>query len=301
MTWTFERLAGPYKGITGGVAWDGKSVLFSAVQEERILTFDPQTGRVGDFRRYTGRTNGIAIGRDGAVYGAQEGGRRVIHFKPDGSTAPTCDLLDGHHHNQPTDIAVDAHGRVWFTDPHNAVAPYGPPVYPMLDRGSVLRLERNAGSPWKLQRVTRDTTQPRALLLSADEKTLYVAEGNAEMGGQCDLRAYAVQADGSVGACTVLRAFGAGERGIEGMCLDGAGNIVACGGWQKNGAGPLVYVFAPTGAVLESHPAPGTAPMRCAFGDADLGSLYMTGGDGCLYRAQGVGRRGMQRLRGITL
>ena len=37
---------------------------------------------------------------------------------------------------------------------------------------------------------------------------------------------------------------------------------------------------------------------RCAFGDADLGSLHMTGGDGCLYRAQGLGRRGMQRGAG---
>ena len=52
----------------------------------------------------------------------------------------------------------------------------------------------------------------------------------AREGGQCDLRAYPVEADGSVGACRVLQVFGAGERGIEGMCLDAAGNIVACGG-----------------------------------------------------------------------
>ena len=32
MTWKFERVAGPYKGITGGIAWDGRRVLFSAVQ-----------------------------------------------------------------------------------------------------------------------------------------------------------------------------------------------------------------------------------------------------------------------------
>lgn len=298
MTWNFERVAGPYKGITGGVAWDGKSVLFSAVQEERVLKYDPQSGRADNFRQYSGRTNGIAIGLDGAMYGAQEGGRRVIHFKPDGSTAPTCDLLDGHHHNQPTDIAVDGQGRVWFTDPHNAVAPYGPPVYPFLDHGPVLRLERDRAGAWTLKCVTRDTREPRALVLSADETTLYVAEGNAEMDGRCDLRAYAVHADGSVGACTVLHAFAAGERGIEGLCLDSAGNIVACGGWKKSGVGPLVYVLEPTGSVLEVHPAPCDLPMRCAFGDADLGSLYVTGGDGCLYRAHGFGRRGLQRGTG---
>jgi gluconolactonase len=300
MAWKFERVAGPYKGATGGIVWDGKSVLFSAVQEERILKFDPQSGRVDNFRKYTGRTNGIALSRAGEIYGAQEGGRRVIHFKADGSTAPTCDLLDGHHHNQPTDIAVDRQGRVWFADPHNATAPYGPPVYPFLERGSVLRLERNPAGVWTLTRVTHDTREPRALALSADEKTLFVAEGNVEMGAQCDLRAYAVDSDGAVGACKVLRGFRAGERGIEGLCLDDGGNIVASGGWQKNGAGPLVYVFAPTGAILESHPVPGSLPMRCAFGDPNLDSLYVTNSDGYLYRAQGIGRRGLQRPQGAA-
>jgi gluconolactonase len=295
MVWKFERVAGPFKGITGGVTWDGKYVLFSAVQEERILTFDPRSATVDIFRQYTGRTNGITICADGDVYGAQEGGRRVIQFKADGSTAQTCDLLDGCHHNQPTDITADGNGRIWFTDPHNAVAPYGPPVYPFLERGSVLRLERDNRPAWTLRRITNDTQEPRALLLSADEKTLYVAEGNAEMGGRCDLRSYALRADGSAGPARILHVFDAGERGIEGLCMDREGNIIACGGWKKNGAGPLVYVFVPTGSLLESHPAPCDLPMRCAFGDADLASLYLTGDDGCLYRAREIGRRGVAR------
>jgi hypothetical protein len=48
--------------------------------------------------------------------------------------------------------------------------------------------------------------------------------------------------------------------------------------------------------LIESHAAPGDLPMRCAFGDADLGSLYLTSGDGCLYRARGTGRRGIVRF-----
>lgn len=295
MAWNFERVAGPYKGSTGGLAWDGKTMLFSAVQEERLLRFDPDTGKVTDFRRYTGRTNGIAIGPEGAMYGAQEGGRRVIRFMPDGSTAPTSDLLDGKHHNQPTDLMVDGRGRVWFADAYNSTPPYGPPVFPFLDHASVLRLERDERRAWKLKRVTRDTKGVHAVLLSADEKTLYVAEGDAEREGPRELRAYPVQADGSVGLCAILYAFREGDRGIEGMCLDSEGTIVACGGWKKNGPGPLVYVFSPSGAVLETHPAPADLPMRCAFGDAGLTSLYLTAGDGGLYRARATGRRGLQR------
>lgn len=296
MTWQFDQVAGPYKGRTGGLVWDGKTILFSAVMEERILRFDPGTGKTDIFRQYTGRTNGIAVAADGTVYGAQEGGRRVIHFLKDGSTAPTNELLDGSHHNQPTDVIVDSKGRVWIADPYNSQPPYGPPVYPFLAHASVLRLERDGGRAWKLSRVTHGTKGPRSVLLSADEKTLYVADGDVERGDMCELHAYPVQPDGGVGSVKVLLQFVALERGIEGMCLDSDGNIVACAGWKKSGiAGPVIYVISTSGTLLETHPAPADMPMRCAFGEAGLTSLYVTAGDGGVYRSKDTGRRGLPR------
>ena len=61
MAWNFELVAGPFKGRTGGLAWDGKCMLVSAVLEERVLRFDPQTGKAEDFRRWTGRVNGSPL------------------------------------------------------------------------------------------------------------------------------------------------------------------------------------------------------------------------------------------------
>jgi gluconolactonase len=295
MTWEFEKVAGPYRGRTGGLAWDGKAMLFSAVQEERILRFDPGTGKADVFRNYTGRTNGIAVAADGSVFGAQEGGRRVIQFLKDGSTAPTNELLDGKHHNQPTDVIVDSKGRVWIADPYNGTPPYGPPVFPFLDHASVLRLESAGPRAWKLTRVTHDTMGPRSVLLSADEKTLYVADGDVERGDTCQLFAYQVKSDGGAGPGKPLVTFMAVERGIEGMCLDSEGNIVACAGWKKSGAGPVIYVISASGTLLETHAAPADMPMRCAFGDPGLTSLYVTAGDGGLYRAKNTGRRGLAR------
>ena len=294
MTWEFEKIAGPYQGRTGGLAWDGSGMLFSAVAEERIMRYDPATGKTDLFRAYTGRTNGLALAKDGTVFGAQEGGRRVVHFLKDGSTAPTSDLLDGKHHNQPTDVIVDSRGSVWIADAYNAQLPYGPPVYPMLDHASVLRLER-VSDGWRLTRVTHDTSGPRAILLSADEKTLYVADGDAERGNLQRLSAYPVRPDGGVAGVKTLIDFVVVERGIEGMCLDSEGNIVACAGWKKSGVGPMLYVVSPTGTILETHPAPADLPMRCAFGDAGLASLYVTAGDGGLYRAKNTERRGLKR------
>jgi gluconolactonase len=108
-----------------------------------------------------------------------------------------------------------------------------------------------------------------------------------------------VREDASVGPYETLFAFGADHRGVhrgvEGLALDSDGNLVACAGSRQCGPGPLVYVIAPSGAVLESHALPCDLPMRCAFGDSGLASLYVTSGDGNLYRARASGRRGFAR------
>ena len=43
MNLNFERVAGPYQGAMGGLAWDGARMLFSTVDEGFIHGFDPAT------------------------------------------------------------------------------------------------------------------------------------------------------------------------------------------------------------------------------------------------------------------
>ncbi len=297
MTNVFERVAGPFPGALGGVAWDGEGVLFSLIDEMTIKKFHPATGNASDYRLYTGRVNGIAHDAGtGIVYACQEGGRRVIQYLPDGSATITTTRFNGAVHNHPADLTLDRAGRIWFSDPHNGVQAFGPQVFPPLEHASVLRLERDDRRAWVIRRVTFDTAAPRAVLLSNDEKTLYVSEGTTESAAPRELRAYPVNADGSVGHYVVLHTFGkdhrGAQRGIEGVCLDHENNVIAVGGWRKSGPGPLVYVFAPDGRLLETHPLPCDAPVRCAFGDADGARLYVTGGDGCLYAGRIGKRRG---------
>ncbi|MGZ5787212.1 MAG: SMP-30/gluconolactonase/LRE family protein, partial [Ramlibacter sp.] len=297
--WKFERVAGPFPGNMGGVAWDGQAVLFSLPEAMVIKRFDPSTGATSDWRKYTGRANGLAVARDGSVYAAQEGGRRVIQYLPDGSATVTGLRLAGAVHNHPCDLVVDSRGRVWFSDPHHGVHAFGPQVFPPLDHASVLRLERDERRAWQIRRVTFDTTVPRAVLLSPDEKTLYVSEGDTTRSALRELRAYPVRADGTVGPYELLHAFGrdhrGAHRGIEGLCLDSDGRVIACGGSRDAGPGPMIYVFEPAGRLAFTQVFPGDAPVRCAFGGAALDELYVSSADGCLYRARAVSLRGFAR------
>ena len=99
-----------------------------------------------------------------------------------------------------------------------------------------------------------------------------------------ELRAYPVNDDGSLGDGEVIHDFGA-NRGIDGMCLDVEGNIIATAGNRAGGPGPMIYVFSPSGEVIETHPLNVDQPTNCTFGDEDLSTLYVTTGEGHLLRA----------------
>lgn len=294
--WKFELIAGPFSGATEGPVWDGKTALFSVPSENRILRYDPLSGAVTEFRKFTNRTKGLALSPDGLLYGCQSGSRRVVRFNLDGSTAPLEYRLDGHFHNHPHDLAIDGKGRIWFTDPYDPIPAPGPQLHGPLEHASVLLLHRRIDRSWTIKRMTYDTRSPMGIALSRDEHTLYVAESGNEADQKRELRAYPIREDGSLGTYSVLHTFGADHRGphrgISGMCLDSEGNIIACAGWERSGPGPMIYVFAPSGRAIETHPMP-DRPTKCAFGDGDLGTLYVTTERGHLYRVRHTGRRGL--------
>ena len=303
MTWDFQRVAGPYGTPTDGPVWDGEALLFTQLTfpfnaaNNRILRYDPSTGAVSDFRRWTNRTCGLAHSRSGVLYGAQSGGRRLVRFNADGSTSPLAHKLDGTYHNQPKDLVVDSRERIWFCDPHGDLreAMY-PQIHDKLDHASVLRLEAPTLDA-SITRITYDTDAPAALILSHNEDTLYVAESSEHSDGPRELRAYPIHENGTLGQYRLLHTFGKDggsgrggvHRGIYGMCLDGEGNVVAVAGGLGAGPGPMVYVITSEGRILESHPLPEVA-TNCAFGGPELADFYVTTTEGSLFLASGVGR-----------
>ena len=290
MSWRFQLLTKPYGGVTEGPVWDGEALLFTHIPTSRIMRFDPKSSQFAQWRGDTNRTNGLCYDAQGRLFGCCSGGRAIVRFDPDGSTATVADRLDGLRLNTPNDLAVDSQGRVWFTNPWNA--PNIDPDEPEdLDNRSVLRADPQADGSYTVTRVTFDTTMPNGILVSADQHTLYVAESNSDRSDiDRELRAYPINADGSLAPYRVLHAFSKDavgvQRGIDGMCLDVEGNIIATAGWEVAGPGPLIYVFSPTGRVLETHPVPCLRPTNCAFGGPDMTTLYVTSTQGHLFRAE---------------
>ncbi len=294
--WEFEVLDKAYGGVSEGPVWDGSGVLYTRIQQSRIMRFDAGTNAVSVWRENTNCANGLTVDAEGRLLacegGAAEDARRVVRYEADGSVTVLARSYEGRRFNIPNDIVTDRQGRVWFTDPfyEDAAGPWSKDrAYMDLDHESVYRLDPQAGGDWTVTRVTFDTTRPNGLVFSPDESVLYVAQSGRLPDEFRQLRAYPVQADGTLGAPTVLHDFGE-HRGIDGMCLDDRGSIVATAGWERGGPGPLIYVFSPKGEILETHPVPCDRPTNCAFG-GDLSTLYVTTIEGMLLRTR-TGLRG---------
>jgi gluconolactonase len=262
----------------------------------RVMRYGPKSGDVEEVRKFTYRTVGLARSDDGLLYGSQSMSRRIVKFESDGSATVPTYKLGGEYLNEPQDLLVDSQGRVWFADPVQNVAGMPPQFQSRVAFASVNRISAPPSEYSVIQRMTFDTNRPWAVALSRDEQTLYVSENGVEAGGARQLRAYPILADGTLGNYELLASFGSDARGahagVSGMCVDSEGNIVACAGGSASGPGPMVYVYSPEGRPLDAQPVPEGEPTNCAFGGADLSTLFVTTNDGRLYAVRDSGRKG---------
>jgi len=290
MSWKFELLMKPEGDlITEGPVWTGEEILFTHIRRSRILSYDPKRKAISVWRENTNRTNGLCFDAEGRLFGCCSGGRAIVRFDPDGKTTVIADRLDGKRLNTPNDLAVDRKGRIWFTNPVNE-GNWDKTEVRELDDQSVLRADPQADGSYRVTRATFDNTQTNGILVSSNQRTLYVAESSYKRGVNRELRAYPIKEDGSLGSYDTLFSWGEDargvHRGIDGMCLDAEGNIIATAGYEVSGAGPMLYVFSPSGRVLETHPIGCNRPTNVCFGGPDMTTVFVTSTNGHLYRAE---------------
>jgi gluconolactonase len=290
-------------GLTEGpaVAADG-SIYFTdmpfGTDNGMILRFDPKSRQTTVFTNNSGKSNGLAFLRDGwaiSCDGADGGGRRLVKWNlKTGEGTTLVDRIQGKRFNSPNDLSVDLKGRIYFTDPR-----YGGTEPRELDHEAVYRWDTDG----KVIEVTREVEKPNGIVLSPDQKTLYVGDHNnggnrlkatdpEPKRGAMKIYAFPLDANGLVnGTRRTLVDFGT-ENGCDGLTVDSQGNIYAtCRSLSR----PGILVLDPSGkelAFVETGPKNQTGlfedwrgiPSNVEFGIGDdAHSLYITI-DKSLYR-----------------
>ena len=178
MSWRFQLLSRPYGGVTEGPVWDGEVIYFTHIPTSRIMQYDPRADAISEARGNTNHTNGLAYDLPGRLYGCCSGGRSIVRFDPDGSTATIADgfsVVRGGQEshvklNTPNDLAIDRLGRIWFTNPWN-VGNIDPSEVEEPGLRWMFVATPQPDGHYNVTVAAQDTTMPNGILVSPDQKT----------------------------------------------------------------------------------------------------------------------------------
>jgi gluconolactonase len=245
-------------------------------------------GRSSVYRKDAG-TNGLLFDQHGQLLACEAEPRRVTRTEADGTVTVLTERYEGRRYNQPNDLTVDSKGRMYFSDPRYG-SREGMEIVDAEGRTieGVYRIDLDG----KVTRmIGRELERPNGLLVSADDRYLYVADNNnSTADGARKLWRFDLNADGTVDFASrkLLYDWSPG-RGPDGLKQDQAGRLYVAAGLNKpNAAEPAedikggIYVFSPEGELLSFLPVPRDEVTNCAFGGDDLKTLYITAG-GSIY------------------
>jgi gluconolactonase len=269
-----------------GPAWHPKlGVLSSGNGHVYQLTRD---GRSRVYRKGAG-TNGLLFDPRGRLIACESDARRITRTDADGKITVLTDRYQGKRYNTPNDLTIDGKGRVYFSDPR-----YGDRKDMQIrdEQGRTVEGVYRIDPDGKVTRVIgREVERANGVLVSADDRYLYVADNNNDkVGGARKLWRFDLRPDGGVDLASkkLLHDWGKG-RGPDGLKQDVRGRLyVAAGRNEANPAEPDtavkggIYVLSPEGKLLTFLAVPRDEVTNCAFGGDDRKTLYITAG-GTLY------------------
>jgi gluconolactonase len=241
----------------GPVADREGNVYFSDVAGNKLYKVDAQ-GSLSVFLDPSNHTNGLAINAAGNIVACEMDGRIVEVNTKTKEVKPLASQYDGKRFNAPNDLVIDREGGIYFTDPHfRAPDP--------LPQG--VRAFYYLATDGKVTRLGVIETAPNGIILSPDEKTLYVIPSQ-----QAEMLAYPIEAPGKIGQqrvfCTLKQAAGKTAGGGDGLAIDAKGNL-----YITSALG--TQVFNPEGKPLGIIDTP-EQPANCDFGGKDNKTLYVT-------------------------
>jgi sugar lactone lactonase YvrE len=225
---------------------DGR-LIFSDIPANKMYSLKGDKQEV--FREPSHNANGNTLDRQGRLLTCEHGRRIVSRLEKNGEVTLLAVSFEGKRLNSPNDLCVSKKGLIYFTDP-----PYGiRPNQAELGFNGVFLIKDGI-----LKVLLKDFDRPNGIILSPDEKTLYVADT-----AKSHIRSFPVKADGSLGEGKVW----ASTPFPDGLRVDSAGRV-----WSASGNG--VNVISPEGQVMEVIKFP-QGPANLAF-SRDGKTLFVT-------------------------
>ncbi|MSR32169.1 MAG: SMP-30/gluconolactonase/LRE family protein [Gemmataceae bacterium] len=251
-----EKAQGGFAFTEGPAADNAGNLYFTDIPNEEIHKLTPE-GKHSTFVEKSNHANGLMFDGQGRLIACEMDGR-LAAYSPSGKRVILAEGYKGNRFNAPNDLVVDSHGGIYFTDP-TFRAPMPLPqgkaaVYYLNAKGEVTRLLDNLPNP-------------NGVILSTDEKTLYVIPT-----GQAEMMSYPVESQGKIGAGKVFATLdqpkGKKGGGGDGLTIDTKGNL-----YITSAMG--IQVFSKEGEKLGLLVFP-EQPSNCTFAGPDRKTLFVT-------------------------
>jgi gluconolactonase len=263
-----ELVKGNFQFLEGPARTPDGSLYFTDIPAETIHVLS-SSGTIEVFLKPSGRANGLMYGGKGKLLACQMEGRLVSIDLKSKEIEVLADKYEDKRFNACNDLVVDKQGGIYFTDPRFSA----PTPWPQEKEAFYYRAPDG-----KVTRLGDDLAAPNGIILSPDERTLYVIPSM-----QRQMFAYAVEEPGKLGDrkvfCELKQPANSNNNnsGGDGLTVDSAGNV-----YITSALG--VQVVDPAGKLLGIIECP-EQPANVTFGGSSSKVLYITARKG-LYRCQ---------------
>ena len=242
-----------FRDAQGATAAPDGSLLFAERSTNRIHKVD-KDGNISTYMENTRGVHNFSFDSKGRAIGLRWDPPQVAVIAP--TQTVLSDKFEGAGYGRPKDLVIDKKGGVYFTDQLGIFADgIGPGVYYVKPDGR------------STIKIATDISRPSGIMLSPDEKSLYVTDSVGTF-----IKVFDVQPDGNArNGRNFTEAY---ERRpthslADGLAVDAAGRLYAA---TYLG----VLVFSPKGEQLGRIRIP-RQPVNIAFAGPDKKTLYVLG------------------------